>query len=105
MEFPYKIKDINHLLIEMNYSDDILIDKLCDNVDIRSNNQYHMEANETLKSIKNLYNSDMQTIILLHLSDGQSNEGLFMKMVFEEVGIMPFVADKGLVVDINKEEF
>lgn len=105
MSFPHKIKDINHLLIEANYSNDILIDRLCDNVEIRSNNQYHMEINETLNCIKNLYNSDMQTIILLHLSDGQSNERLFRKMVYDEVGIMPYVADKGLVVDIDKEEF
>ena len=36
--FPYKIKNVNHLLIEANNSEDIIIDHLCDNsVGQRSN--------------------------------------------------------------------
>ena len=39
ISFHYKIKDVNHLIIEANYSDELIIDHLCENQVIRSNNQ------------------------------------------------------------------
>jgi hypothetical protein len=43
--------------------------------------------------------------MLVHLSDGQSDEKLFQKMVFEEVGIRPIIADKNVKVELNSEDF
>ena len=103
--FPYKINGVNHLLIESNYSDDIIIDHLCDNEVIRSMSENHMEINETIKDIRNNISSDLNNIILCHLSDGQSDEKLFKQMVLDAFGIMPYVAEKGLEVTINKTEF
>ena len=103
--FPYKIKNVNHLLIEANNSEDIIIDHLCDNEVIRSMSENHMEINETINAIRNNISSDLNNIILCHLSDGQSNERLFKQLIFEEFGIMPYVAERGLEVSINKEEF
>lgn len=103
--FPYKIKGVNHLLIEANNSEDIIIDHLCDNEAIRSMFENHMEINETINAIRNNISSGLNNIILCHLSDGQSDEKLFKQLIFEEFGIMPYVAEKGLEVTINKEEF
>lgn len=103
--FPYKIKGIHHFLIESNYSDEIVINHLCDNEVIRSMNENHMEINETINAIRNNISSDLNNIILCHLSDGQSDEKLFKQLIFEEFGIMPYVAEKGLKVIINKDEF
>lgn len=103
--FPYKIKGVNHLLIEANNSEDIIIDHLCDNEIIRSMSENHMEINETIKAVRNNISSDLNNIILCHLSDGQSDEKLFKQLIFDEFGIMPYVAEKGLEVEINKEEF
>lgn len=103
--FPYKIKGVNHFLIESNYSEDIIIDHLCDNEVIRSMSENHMEINETINAILNNISSDLNNIILCHLSDGQSDEPMFKRMVLDEFGIMPFVAEKGLEVTINKTEF
>lgn len=103
--FQYKIKGVNHLLIESNYSEEIVINHLCDNEVIRSMSENHMEINETINAIRNNISSNLNTIILCHLSDGQSDERLFKKMVLDEFGIMPIVADKGVEVEINKEEF
>lgn len=105
MSFPYKIKDCNHILIESNYSEDLIIDNRCKNETIRSHNEYHMEIGKTIEAIKRNINPELKTLILLHLSDGQSDEKLFQKVVFEEVGIKPIIADKGVIVDISKEDF
>ena len=105
MYFPYRIKGINHLLIEANWSEDIFLDHLCDNEEIRSNNQYHMEIEETVMCVKRLYSADMNTILLIHLSDGQSNGEAFKKRIYDAIGMMPSVADKGMTIELNKEEF
>lgn len=105
VNFPYKIKEVTTLLIEANYDQNLILDHLCENQEIRSNNQYHMEIGETIKVIKRLYSSDLNTIVLCHLSDGQSDERAFQQRVFDEVGIYPKVATKYQTLEINKEEF
>ena len=64
-----------------------------------------MEINDTIASIRAVYNDSLNTICLLHLSDGQSDEEAFKKRVNDEFGIMPYVAEKGLTIELNKEEF
>ena len=103
--FPYKIKGVNNLLIEGNYSEDLIIDHLCNNEVIRSMSENHMEIRETIKAIKNNISSELNNIILCHLSDGQSDEKLFKQMVFDEVGIMPIIADKWLEISLDKFDF
>lgn len=105
VSFPYKVKGVNHLLIEANFSEDLIIDHLCKNETIRSHNEYHMEISKTIETIKRNINPNLRTLMLIHLSDGQSDEKLFQKMVFEEVGIRPVIADKNIIVELNKEDF
>lgn len=92
-------------MIEGNYSEDLMIDNLCKNETIRSHNEYHMEINQTIEAIKRNMNPELRTLMLVHLSDGQSDEKLFQKMVFDEVGIMPIVADRNVTVELRKEDF
>ena len=105
VSFPYKVKGVSHLLIDANYSEDLIIDNLCRNQEIRSHNEYHMEIGKTIEAIKRNMNPELRTLMLIHLSDGQSGEKLFQKMVFEEVGIKPIIADKNIIVELNKEDF
>ena len=105
VRFAYKVKGVNHLLLEANYSDEIVIDHLCDNQGIRSQNQYHMEINDTLECIRYNFSQELNTICLLHLSDRQSDEFKFQCMVCDEFGIMPYIADKGLTIELNKNDF
>lgn len=105
VRFPYKINKCNHLFVEANYSNEIVIDHLCDNQEIRNQNEYHMEINDTLRCVEANMNPWMNTICLLHLSDGQSDEFKFQTMVRDKFGIMPYVADKGLTIELNKEDF
>lgn len=104
-EFPHKVKNINNLLIESNYDENIVIDHLCKNQNIRSAYQYHMEIGETIKVIKRLYSTELNTIVLCHLSETNSNEQDFQQRVFDEVGIYPQIATKDMVVELSKDEF
>ena len=105
VRFLYKIDRVNHLLCEANYDDSLVIDHLCEGKEVRSQNEYHMEINDAIECIRTNFNPWLNTICLLHLSDGQSDENGFRQRVKNEFGIMPYVADKGLTIELNKEEF
>lgn len=103
---PYRFKNANHLWVESNYSNDIMIDHLCDNVWSQSASENHMEINDTIDVLKENYNASLQTIILLHLSNGNSNADEFVKKVKNELGFNNvYVADKHLIVPLCKDEF
>ena len=105
VRFPYRIKGCNHILCECNYSNDIIIDNMMQNYDIRSQNQFHMELEDTIECIRNNISTELNTLIICHLSLYQSDENMFKQRIHDEFGIMPYVADKGLKIELNKEEF
>lgn len=103
---PYRFKGISHWLIESNYSNDLLIDNMCNDTYSQSASENHLEIEDTIEVLKQNYSSELQTIILCHLSNGNSNAELFKQRVKDELGFdNVFVADKGLVVELNKDEF
>lgn len=105
-EFLYKIKNVNHWLIECNWSEDILIDNMCDNAEMRSRHEYHLELNDTIFALKENFSSSMNTVVLLHLSNGNSNEEMFKSRISEELGFFNVhIAEKGLKIELNPCEF
>lgn len=105
VNFPYRVKSVHHLLVEANYSEDIIVDNLCKGYDIRSKNQWHMEIGDAIECIKNTYNPNLNTICLIHLSDAQSNEEEFKKRVYDEIGIMPYILTHDQTIELKREEF
>lgn len=82
MMCEYTFSNINHILVECNYANDILnqnIEQGRVNASMRSRlMQTHMELN-TCKGILKANNlNDVITIVLIHLSDGNSNEMQFI---------------------------
>lgn len=106
VDFPYRIRGLNTMMIEANYSEDIVIDNLCRNEDSFSSPQNHMEIGRTLAVTARHRGPDLRTVVLLHLSAGNSNEREFRKLASEALpGVDVYVADKGLEVELRKEEF
>lgn len=105
VRFPYRLRNINTLICECNYSNDIVVDHMMNGYEIRSKNQYHMELEDTIECIKNNMSSDLNNIVICHLSGGQSDEHMFLDRIYDETGIMPYIANKGLVIPIIKDEF
>lgn len=104
--FKYKIRDVNHWLLEANYSEEILIDNLCESELGRSLYQYHLEVQDTLEALKVNFCTSTQSITLIHLSNGNSNEKEFVQMVKDALGFENVsAAYAGQVINLEKEEF
>lgn len=103
---PYKFKDVNHFVVESNYSNDLMIDHMCENVYSMSASENHMEINDTIEFLKRNYSSECNTIVLIHLSQGNADPKKFIQMVKDELGFSNVhVARKGIEVELLKEEF
>lgn len=105
-EFKYKVKNLHHILIECNYSEDVLIENMCDNVEMRSHHENHLELNDCVAAIKANYNANLQNVVLIHLSNNNSNEAVFVDTVKSAIGLNNvYVAKEGLNINLDKEEF
>lgn len=104
--FPYRIKDLNHIFIEANYSEDIIVNNACCNSWNNSASDNHLEITQAVEIIKENYTSKLQTVVLLHLSAGNSNAKQFAEITIRETSLFNvFIADKGLEIELKKEEF
>ena len=104
--FKYKIKNVNHWLLEANYSEEILINKMCDNSIGRSLYQHHHELKDCVKTLKVNFSADTQNILLIHLSDGNSDEKAFVQTVKDELGFdRVYAARPNQIINLEKEEF
>ena len=98
---------LNHILIECNYSQDIINSKATNeniNNGLRDRIlQTHMELDTCRDFVRHNATSVLTNIILLHLSDGNSDEVLFKDEIRKVVGsgTKVFVADKGLTVELD----
>ncbi|MGN0929862.1 MAG: hypothetical protein ACI4N3_04440 [Alphaproteobacteria bacterium] len=104
--FNYYIKNLNHIFIEANYSDDIILNNICEGSKSLSSYENHLEIEKCIKAIKMNYSSELQTVCLLHLSDYNSDETLFKQKVIDEIGFdNVYVARKGLEIELQVSEF
>lgn len=106
LDFKYKIKDVNHWLIECNHSEDLMIDNMCNNVYSVSASENHLEINKTIKALNANYSCVLQNIVLLHLSQGNADKNSFIGRVQEGVWFNNvFVAENGFELELNESEF
>ncbi|MDF2906808.1 MAG: fold metallo-hydrolase [Herbinix sp.] len=97
----------NHILIECNYSQKIIDGRMHQGETVKGLRdriiQSHMEL-ETCKSfIEVNKTSSLDNVVLLHLSDGNSNEKIFREEIQAIIGprVKVVVADKGVTVDLD----
>lgn len=103
----YRFKQLTSILIECNYSEEILLRNM-DNGSIDDSTgvriaSTHMSLENCKELIKANDNPKLKNIVLLHLSDGNSNakefKGIMEALTHKRVEI----ADKGLEIELNKE--
>lgn len=106
---PYKFPGLNNILVECNYSDSIVDEKLLNgtgNIYVRNRVlQSHMELQTTIDFLRANDLSKVNNIVLLHLSDGNSNASEFKKRIRELTGKSVFVAQRKLNIEFNKQPF
>lgn len=96
----YRFKNLNHILVEANYSDDL--------IDNGANNREHvLRGHLSLKTatefISTNDNPALLNVILIHLSQTNGNPIEFQQKIEETIkyGANVYVAEKGLEVDLN----
>jgi phosphoribosyl 1,2-cyclic phosphodiesterase len=101
----YTFSNLSHVIIECNYSDQILEHNIIYkglNPVIRPRLLYsHMELENCKNILRGLNLSQVINIVLIHLSDGNSNEEQFVKEISEEFLKTTIAARKDIEIDFN----
>lgn len=105
----YTFPNLSQILCESNYSNDIVDAKLIDgSVNAFVRNRVltsHMEFEVTKDFLRANDLTNVSNIVLVHLSEGNSNEKLFKKEITEITGKQVHIATKGLVINFDKCSF
>lgn len=103
----YKFAGLTHVMIECNYATDIIERNVEENVIPKfvkeRVNRSHMSLETTISTLQANDLSNVNTVVLLHLSGNNSDPAAFKKAVEEATGKLVFVAEKGLDIPFNKE--
>lgn len=96
---------INYLLIECNYIKETLDENIEAGYIPESMKPRLLQSHFSLENVKGFLKGndlkDCREIILLHLSDRNSDADRMFREIYVETGIMPKIADKGLSVDLQ----
>jgi phosphoribosyl 1,2-cyclic phosphodiesterase len=99
----YKFSRLNHIMIECNYSKEILQENIENGLNIAMAKRL-IKSHFSLENVKEFLKtndlSQCKDITLLHLSDGNSNAEQFKNEIERLTGIPTYVADKGLEIEI-----
>lgn len=103
---PYEFRGLNHYLIEANYSLKILNEKVCNGTLHVKLAQRIMKSHLSLeRAIEQLRIYDtLENIVLIHLSDSNSNAEEFRTEVQKATGKPVYIADKGMEINLGRKE-
>lgn len=103
--FKYKVKDVNILMVETNYNQEVIVDNAENDEWSSSASENHLSLEQAIEVIKRHKSHNLKTVIGLHLSNQNSDEKKFGERIFEETGIRAIFADSGMIVELKKEAF
>lgn len=103
---PYTFKGLNNIIIEANYSHESIRVKLNEMSFLKNRiMKSHMSLETCMDFLKANDLSKVNNIVLIHLSDGNSDEAMFKREVKSLTGKTVSVADTGMEVNLNKQPF
>lgn len=105
----YRFNNLTHIIIECNYNADILLNniaagKVPNSMKKRLMNS-HMSLDSCLKFLKSIDLSSCRKIVLIHLSDGNSNARVMVDEITKATGIETIAAENNMIIDFNLYEF
>ena len=104
-KFNYKVSGCDVIMMEANYDENLVYEALARGEVVRSQSENHLEIKDCLEAVERCVDTNTQLIILLHMSDGFSDEKRFQKMVQKATGKRVGVARSGQVYEINESDF
>lgn len=107
---PYLFNGINHYLIECNYDPEILDENVLKGRLPAVVRHRILNSHMSLDTLKGIFcasktMAEVNNIVLLHLSDGNSDSKKFKSDIEALTGKNVFVANKGLEIDLTKTPF
>jgi len=106
---PFRFKNLSNIIIEANYSMDIVDKNMMEqkgHLSVRNRVlESHMEFDVTKEFLASNDLSKVNNIVLIHLSDGNSDEKRFNSEIQNLTGKTVHVAIKGLTIPFNKTPF
>lgn len=105
MMLEYRLPKLNHIMLEANYADDILMHNIETGIVPHSMKDRllhsHMEIETTKGIIRANDMSDVSEIILIHLSGNNSDAERFRKEIKAVSGKPTYIARAGLEIDLS----
>lgn len=109
MMLRYQFPGVNHIMIEANYEDGILDYNIEQGVTESWQKPRllasHLEVRQTAQILHRPEYTDVQNIILLHLSSRNSNPDQFREIVQSATGKPVQIARPGLILSLSKEPY
>lgn len=98
--------NLNHILIEANYSDEILDYNIENGITPASMRarllNSHMEIKTTESVLSKLNLAHVSNIVLIHLSGNNSDAQQFKQRIMQTTGKPTYIAQRGLTLDVSK---
>lgn len=107
VKYNFRKLNLNHIFIEANYSEaiinDLLSKGLIDQTRVNRTYKTHMSIETCKEFVRVNKTPNLDNVILLHLSDGNSNASGFRQTIQEVVGdnVRVTVADRGVEVKLD----
>jgi len=106
---PHKFPNVNYWVCECNYIEDIINQRLAENPETAFLRKRlmtsHMSLRRLLDALKANDLSKTRKIILVHLSDGNSDEKQMVSSVHAQTGIETVAATNGAVIELELAPF
>lgn len=103
---PKAVKNVNYAIIECNHDNEYMLNNMIDGKFSASHPEYHQDISDCIEYLKRIYSPNLQCVVLWHMSDSNICEKDAVQRVKDELSFSNVVAaSKGLIVELNKEEF
>lgn len=106
MMLEYRVKNLNHIMIEANYSDELLEDAISNGSTVSSTRERLLESHMELKTTEQILRTTDLTavneVVLLHLSGRHSDAEQFRDQIAKAVGKPVYVANPGIEINVSK---
>ena len=103
---PKKVKGVHYACIECNNDQNTIIDNAMCDVFTKSKPENHQSVDECIRYLKAIDKSNLQCIVLWHMSMTNIDENKAIDTIKREVGFdNVVVADSGMEIEIQKSEF
>lgn len=100
---------LHNIIIEANYTQDIVDRKVFEGNGLKFLRDRVLQSHMSLKTCKEMLQANdlnnVQNIVLIHLSDSNSDEKRFKREVEEVTGKRVHIAHAGMEIDFNKSPF